>query len=186
MDDGQIVDLYLNRDESAVRQTAEKYGARLRHLALGITGDEMTAEECENDTYLDAWNRIPPADPRTYLYAFLARIARHIAIDRIRERSALKRDGCIAELSDELAEVLASADNVEREYDEKLLGEAISRYLGTLPKEKRMMFVGRYFYLDTVAAVASKLGVSESKVKITLFRVRCGLREYLIGEGFDL
>ena len=101
MEDDKIVQLYLNRDESAIQFSSEKYGSRLRTLSLGITSDLQTSEECENDTYLQAWNLIPPNEPRTFLYAFLARIARHISIDRCRERASLKRDGYIVELSEE-------------------------------------------------------------------------------------
>ena len=81
MDDSRIVDLYLSRDESAISQTSEKYGSRLRNVAYGIVEDLHTAEECENDTYMEAWNSIPPHEPRSYLFAFLARITRHIALD---------------------------------------------------------------------------------------------------------
>lgn len=91
MNDAKIVELYLKREESAIRQTAEKYGRRLRSLSCGIVGDLSTAEECENDTYMEAWNSIPPHEPKKYLYAFLARIIRHISIDRCRSRSRLKR-----------------------------------------------------------------------------------------------
>ena len=135
MEDSEIVQLFLNRDESAIRFSSEKYGARLRVLALGITEDLQTAEECENDTYLQAWKLIPPNEPRTYLYAFLARITRH---------------------------------------------------LRTVSREKRVIFVRRYFYLESIAEISRKYGFSESKVKSSLFRTRNGLRDYLIREGYTL
>lgn len=102
MEDSEIVQRYLDRDESAIEFSAEKYGTRLRALSFGITSDRQTSEECENDTYMQAWNRIPPNEPRTYFYAFLARIARHISIDRCREQECLKRYGYIVELSEEM------------------------------------------------------------------------------------
>lgn len=102
MDDSQIVSLYLSRDETAIARTAEKYGSRLRALALGVVGDVQTAEECENDTYWEAWRSIPPHQPRDYLYPFLARITRHAALDRCRERDRLKRSAAVVELSAEL------------------------------------------------------------------------------------
>ena len=89
MDDREIVKRYLARDESAIRETAGKYGARLRSLALGIVRDAQTAEECENDTYLEAWNSIPPHEPGGYLYPFLARITRHLSLNRCRDRDRL-------------------------------------------------------------------------------------------------
>ena len=101
MEDHKIVRLFLERDEAAIRFTSEKYGSRLRMLALCITSDMQTSEECENDTYLEAWNRIPPHEPKTYLFAFLARIIRHISIDRCRERTSLKRNGYVIELTQE-------------------------------------------------------------------------------------
>lgn len=102
LDDNRIVELYLLRDETAIKQTTEKYGSRLRSLACGIVNDQQTAEECENDTYMEAWNTIPPHEPRSYLYAFLARITRHISLNCCRDRNRLKRSAFICELSAEL------------------------------------------------------------------------------------
>ena len=186
MEDEKIVSLYLDRDERAIRMTSEKYGSRLRALSYGITADRQTAEECENDTYLQAWNRIPPNDPGTYLYAFLARITRHISIDRCRERDSLKRGGILAALDGETALCLPSPEDTESLASAEELGSAVSRYLRTLSKEKRVLFVRRYFYLDSVSAISKRCGVSESKVKTTLFRVRNELREYLEKEGYTV
>ncbi len=186
MEDERIIQLYYLRDESALEYTSDKYGSRLRSLSFGITSDEQIAEECENDTYLEAWNSIPPNDPKTYFYAFLARIARHISIDRCRERKSLKRGAHIVELSDELAACLPAYDGVEGKMDAKMLGEAISRYLLTISDEKQVMFMRRYFYLDSIAEISSRLSISESKVKTTLFRMRNSLRDYLIKEGYML
>ena len=186
MEDDKIVQLYLDRDESAIRFSSEKYGSRLRALSLGITSDLQTSEECENDTYLQAWNLIPPNEPGTFLYAFLARIIRHISIDRCRERSSLKRDGYIVELSEEMEMCLPASEDVESRVVEEELGKAISNYLHTLSQEKRVIFVRRYFYLDSIAEISKRCAISESKVKSSLFRTRNGLREYLIGEGYAL
>lgn len=186
MEDERIIQLYFLRDETALEYTADKYGSRLRSLSFGITSDEQTAEECENDTYLEAWNAIPPSDPKTYFYAFLARIARHIAIDRCRERKSLKRNAHIVELTDEFAACLPASDGIESKINAKMLGEAISRYLLTLSDEKQVIFMRRYFYLDSIADISRRLSVSESKVKTTLFRIRNNLRDYLIKEGYTL
>ena len=184
MEDDRIVQLYWNRDENAIRFSAEKYGARLRALSLGITSDVQTAEECENDTYWQAWNLIPPNEPKTYLYAFLARITRHISVDRCRERASLKRDGYIVGLSEELETCLPASEDAESRLDAEELGKAISRYLRTVSQEKRVIFVRRYFYLDPIAEISRRCGFSESKVKSSLFRTRRDLREYLIKEGY--
>lgn len=186
MEDDQIVRLFLERDESAIRFTSEKYGTRLRALSLGITSDLQTSEECENDTYFEAWNRIPPNDPKTYFFAFLARIIRHISIDRCRERTSLKRKGYVVELSEELGMCLPTADDVDSAVDTKMLGETISHFLLTLSQEKRVMFMRRYFYLNTVSEISSRLSISESKVKTSLFRIRNDLLDYLIKEGYTL
>lgn len=186
MEDDKLVDLFLNRDENAIRLSAEKYGSRLRALALRITSDYQTSEECENDTYLQAWNLIPPNEPRTYLYAFLARIVRHISIDRCRERASLKRNVYIEELTEEMEQCIPAVDDVEDCVEAKLLGEEISRFLYKLPDEKQVMFIRRYYYLDTVSEIASRLSITDSKVKTTLFRIRKELRDYLIRKGYSL
>lgn len=186
MEDDKIVQLYLNRDETAISQTFEKYGSRLRAISFGITNDRETSEECENDTYLETWNRIPPSEPKDYFYAFLAKITRALSIDRCRERTRLKRDSYIVELTAELEMCIPTVNDVADDVETKLLGEAISRYLYTLSDEKQVMFMRRYFYLDTVSEIAKRFSSSDSKVKTTLFRVRNELRDYLIKEGYTL
>ena len=106
MDDNKIVELYLMRDEAAIKQTTAKYGSRLRSLSYGIVKDPQTAEECESDTYMEAWNTIPPHEPRSYLYAYLARITRHISLNCCRDRSRLKRNTFLCELSAELEQCI--------------------------------------------------------------------------------
>lgn len=186
MEDDRLVELYLSRDEDAIRFSAEKYGTRLRALSMSITSDYQTSEECENDTYLQAWNLIPPNEPRTYLYAFLARIIRHISIDRCRERTSLKRNAYIEELTAELEMNIPSSDDVEKDIEEKELAKAISNYLHSVSREKRVIFVRRYFYTDSIADIAERCRISESKVKSVLFRMRNGLRDYLLKEGYNL
>lgn len=132
MDDTTIIDLYFSRDEAAIRHTAEKYGGRLRALSHGIVQDMQTAEECENDTYLQAWNAIPPHDPKEYLYAFLARITRHISLNRCRDRRRLKRSAYICELSAELEQCIPAPDDAQCRLDDLALSEAINGFLGAL------------------------------------------------------
>jgi len=184
LEDEKIIQLYLDRNDNAILYTSEKYGSRLRSLSYGITLDSQVSEECENDTYLQAWNLIPPNEPRTYFYAFLARIIRHISIDRCRKLASLKRDAFITELSEEMAACLPSSDSVENTVNAKELGESINTFLLTLPKEKRVLFVRRYYYLDSISAISGKYNIGESKVKTTLFRIRGELREYLSKRGY--
>lgn len=186
MDDNKIVELYLQREETAISQTTEKYGNRLRTLAYGIVRDSQTAEECENDTYLNAWNSIPPHEPRQHLYAFLACITRHLSINCCRHRNRLKRNAYICELSDEMEECIPAPDDVNCRIDDVILREAINTYLGSLSLEKRNIFIRRYWYLDSVADISKRFYISESKVKSTLFRCRNGLREFLEKEGYTL
>lgn len=186
MEDRSIVALYFERDESAITHTADKYGRRLRSLALGVTEDIRTAEECENDTYLRAWDAIPPHDPSEYLYAFLARITRNLALSRCRENARHKRAASITALSAELEQCIPAPNDTQCRLDERLLGEAINGFLSTLNEEKRRVFVRRYWYTDSVAAIAARYALSQSKVKSMLLRCRNELRQYLIEEGFDL
>lgn len=186
MEDSMIVELYLRRDEAAVRETAGKYGSKLRSLAWGILRDREAAEECENDTYMEAWNRIPPHEPRNYLYPFLARIARHISLNRCRDRERLKRSAYICELSAEMEQCIPSPDDLECRMDSLALADAINGYLRTMDEERRNIFLRRYWYLDSVADIAKRFGFTQSKVKTALFRCRNQLREYLEKEGYIL
>ncbi len=186
MDDNQIVELYLCRDERAIKQTSEKFGNRLRSLSYGIIHDRQTAEECENDTYVEAWNTIPPHEPRSYLYAYLARITRHISLNCCRERSRLKRNAFICELSAEMEQCIPVPDDVECRMDDMALSKAINGFLNASGEEKRNIFIRRYWYLDSIAAISKRFALSESKVKTTLFRCRNQLREYLEKEGYTI
>ena len=186
MDDSKIIELFLKRDETAIKQSAEKYGIRLRALSYGIVNDRQTAEECENDTYMEAWNTIPPNEPRDYLYAYLARIIRHLSLNYCRDRSRLKRSAHICELSAELEQCLPAPDDVEKFIDGMSICDTINGFLASLDAEKRNIFVRRYWYLDSVAYISERFGLSESKVKTTLFRCRRELRDYLEKEGYTL
>ena len=186
LDDAGIVELYLLRDEEAIGQTSAKYGSRLRTLSLGIVLDRETAEECENDTYLEAWNNIPPHEPRSYLYAFLARITRHISLNCCRDRSRLKRSAYIVELSTEMEECIPAPNDLDCRIDDLALSEAINGFLRSLKKGKRNIFIRRYWYLDTISDISIRFAISESKVKTTLFRCRRELRQWLEMEGYTL
>ena len=184
MDDARIVDLYLARDEEAIRLTKETYGAKLRGLASRILRDPEDAEECENDTYLKAWKQIPPHEPREYLFPFLARITRMSALDRVKEKLREKRNAEIVTLSEELEAVIPARSDVESEAEGHELSRLISDFLRRQEAEKRNIFLRRYWYMDSVQEIAERFGFSESKVKTTLWRTRNELREYLQTEGY--
>ena len=184
MTDGEIVEKFLARDEDALRQTSEKYGGRLHSLAYGILEDMPEAEECVNDTYLAAWNSIPPHEPRDYLFAYLARIARHLSLDRCRARSRAKRSAHAEELTAELTDCLPAGGSPEEKLAAKELAGAVSAWLRTLPEEKRRLFLRRYWYCDGVSALARDMGWGESRVKTALHRLRKELRAHLEKEGY--
>lgn len=186
IDDPSIVSLFEERDEKAILYTSQKYGARLRNLAKSIVGDYEIACECENDTYLEAWNRIPPHNPSEYLYAFLSRITRNKAIDRCRNGNRKKRKAYIMELSSEIESCISAPDDTESKIDGVILGEVISSYLRTLPELQRNIFIRRYWHCDSILDISLHFAISQSKTKTILFRCRNGLREYLIEEGYTL
>ena len=186
LDDNKIVEMYLVRDEDAIKQTKEKYGKRLWSLSYGIVCDFQTAEECENDAYMEAWSTIPPHEPKSYFYAFLARIVRHISLNCCRNRDRLKRSAFICELNAEMEQCIPSPDDLECRLNDMVLREAINSFLQTLDDEKRNIFVRRYWFLDSIASISKRFNCSESKVKTTLFRCRNQLREHLETEGYIL
>ena len=186
MEDEKIVALFLRRDESAITYTAEKYGGRLRALANNLLANSSDAEECENDAYLQAWAAIPPHEPWDYLFPFLAKITRRLAINVCRSRGRQKRSAPLTQLTNELEECIPSREDAQGQVDGIFLAEAVSIYLRTLSQDRRDMFIRRYWYLDSISSIADRFGASQSKVKTTLYRCRAGLRNYLSKEGYSL
>ncbi len=186
MDDRAIVALYLARDEQAIDATQKEYGTRLRALSYRIVADFPTAGECENDTYLQAWNSIPPHKPFQYLFAFLGRITRHLSLNCCRDRSALKRGSYVAALGDELTAAIPAPDDAACRLDEQELRRAINSFLATLPKDSRTIFLRRYWFMEDIATIAERYRFTESKVKTSLHRTREKLREYLVKEGYEV
>lgn len=186
MEDETIIDLFLARDESAIRETKEKFGWKLRILALGLLKDVQTAEECENDVYLRAWNSIPPHAPYGYFYQFLTKLTRETALSRLRGRNARKRHAPLRELTEELREVTASDGGVDELMDDMTLKLLLDEFLGELPDEMRNVFIRRYWYFDRVDRIAEGYGMSVSKVKSILLRCRNRLKEFLEGNGYTV
>ena len=186
MEDSQIVQLYWDRDEQAIPHTAEKYGGYCLAVAGNILGNSKDAEECVNDTYLNAWNAIPPHRPQV-LSAFLGKITRNLAFNRHKRNTADKRGGGeAAAVLEELAEVVSGKDNVEQEVDRRALVNEIDVFLGKLPAEKRKIFLCRYWYFDSIADIASRFGKSENGVPVLLHRLREKLRRHLTERGFAI
>ena len=186
MDDDKIVELYLSRDENAIKETADKYGARLRNIANNILNDRESVEECENDAYFEVWNLIPPHEPRNYFFAFAARIVRHLALNICRSSSAKKRSAVYIELTEEMQECIPAADDTEAHIEAKYLRSLINEYLEGCSEVQQNVFVRRYWYFDSVKEIAEDFGMSESRVKTMLFRMRAALKKHLEKGGYSL
>lgn len=186
MEDRNIIDLFFRRDRKAITEMSEKYGKRLMRIASNILGDGRDAEECVNDTYLNTWNSIPPNDPENLL-CYSAKIVRNLAINILKKNTACKRGGgSVEEAYDELAECLPYLNTVEDRLDEKELSKIINAFLGGLPKKSRIIFVRKYWRMDSIKAIAANLRISEGNVKNTLFRTRQKLKELLSEEGISI
>ena len=184
MDDGAIVAALWQRDEAGLREAETRHGKACRALARNILGSESDAEECWNDALLRAWNAIPPARP-AHLRAYLLKLTRRLAIDRLRADKAEKRGG--GELTlvlSELAECIPGAPGAEDAALTKAVGEAVSRFLLTLPERERTIFVRRCFHVESGRDIARSLGMRENAVAVSLRRTRQKLRAYLEKEGY--
>lgn len=186
MEDAAIVALYWARDEQALLETSNKFSAYCRKIAMNILADANDAEECENDTYLAAWNSIPPNRPAR-LAAYLGRITRNLALDRYNARNAQKRGGGqTAALLEELEAVLPAADDVAATVEAAQTTQYINDFLRGLPPQTRGIFLRRYWYCDSCAEIAAQYGVTEGKVRVTLHRTRAKLSAYLHKQGVTL
>jgi len=183
MDDNKIIELYFARSEEAVRQTQLKYENYCFLIARNILSSREDAEECVNDTWLSAWNSIPPNKPNP-LKTFLGRIARNHAINRYIHIRAKKRSGETDLLFEEVCEFLPDAG--PSLCDEFALKQAINSFLSSLTKKTRIIFVRRYWYLSPISEIARELAVSETGVKVTLHRTRLAFKAHLEKEGIDL
>jgi len=185
MDDNEIVDLYFDRTETAISQTAAKYGNYCYRIAFNILSNKEDSEESVNDTYLAAWNNMPPRRPNA-LSAFLGKLTRYISLDRWKARHAYKRGGGEVALSlEELAECLPGGENPEQAYSKKELLRCVNSFLQALTETERKVFVRRYWYLDSTQEIADRFGFSQSKVTAMLHRIRGKLRKRLEKEGLQ-
>lgn len=183
MDDSKIIELFFSRDESAVSAVLNKYGRHATALAMSILRSDRDAEECVNDAWLRTWNSIPPNRPEN-LRAYISKIVRNLCLDRLRGMDAKKRPGAYLELREELTQVFD--EDVENELEQRLLSDAINRFLEGLDTEKRLLFVGRYWHMQSVKELCSLCSLSEANAKITLHRLREQLKDFLKEEGFEI
>lgn len=185
MEDAQILDLFFARDETAIAQADAKYGRRLTELSRNITGSAEDARECVNDTYLDAWNRIPPHRPRG-LFGYLAKILRHKSLDLLDRFRTQKRSAQVIELSQELEMCIPAPDSLDSRMEQEELRRVLRSFLVALDHRNQYIFIRRYFYMDSVAAIAGSLKITEGSVRTALHRCRNKLRQKLEREGIGL
>ena len=183
MDDAAIVDLYWQRSEDAVPETEAKYGVYCHTIARNILNNAEDAEECVNDTWLGAWNSMPDHRP-ALLAPYLGKLTRWLSLNRLDQHRRRKRGGGEVALAlEELEETLAAPGDAQQELERKELAAAIDRFLDTLPRDERRIFLARYWFVYPVAEIAARYGFSQSKVKSMLLRTRRRLKSYLKEEG---
>ena len=182
MEDGKIIELYFQRDEEAIRQTEAAYGHKLYTLAYRILLSREDAEESVSDTYLKAWDSIPPTKP-TFFFAYLSKICRFLCFGKLDWKNASKRKAEMVELTAEMELCIPDLSR-EAQVRSQELGQLLNDFLGTLSEENRKLFMRRYWYADSVAEIAQRFRMGESKVKTRLFRTRNQLRVFLEKEGY--
>ncbi len=179
MNEKSILALFEQRDEQGIREASRAYGGLLKTIAVRILGDGRDAEECVNDTMLKAWQSIPPKKP-LHFRAYLAKIARNLALNRYEaEHSQMRGGGAVPAVLDELAECIPSPDNTEQVLDQIALSAALDSFLKSLPDQHAKVFMRRYFSMLEIGAIADELGLSVNTVKSILYRTRAKLHDYL-------
>ena len=186
MDDKVILDLYFARNEEAIAETERKYGCYCYSVANRILNSNEDSEETVSDTYLQAWNSIPPHRPN-FLKLFLAKITRNLAFSRWRKQTAEKRGGGETELVlEELAGCIPGTEQIDDQLNAKELAKAIRLFLGTLPEREQDIFLQRYFFVDDTDTIADRYGIRRTHVNLILSRTRAQLKTYLTQEGYYL
>ena len=185
MDDKQIIELYFERNEQAIRETQNKYGAFCHRIAMNILGIHEDAEECVNDTYYSVWKQIPPTVPEVFK-VYLGRITRNLSISRFRAMRAKKRYSSMEIMLSELNDCVPSSSNVEQTIEVMQLSDYISEWLDSLPEEDCALFVRRYWFGDEVQELAKKCGITAAKMAQRMLRLRKSLKAALEQKGVAL
>lgn len=185
MEDRQIIELYWDRVEDAIRETDAKYGRLCRYIVQNILASPEDSEECVNDTWLGLWNAIPPQRPSRFS-AFVGRITRNLALKRFDYLTAAKRCPEAVCSLEELGDCVSGRASVEDELENRRIEEAIDAFLRSLGEEKRTVFLRRYWYFDSIERICRRTGYSQSKVKSMLYHTRQKLRDYLESEGIEV
>lgn len=186
MEDQDIIGLFWRRDQQALRETQQKYGAYCTAVARNILVSPEDSQECVQDALLRLWDTIPPQRPRC-LRAYLGRITRNLAVNRLRAMTAQRRGGGIQHLPlEELGDLVSGQGDPLSELEKQQLADSISGFLRQLPPEKRRLFLLRYWYAESLNQVAAETGLTQDKVRNDLFRLRKKLKKHLEKEGFTL
>ncbi len=186
MEDKDIINLFLKRSEDAIQETAKKYGKYCHYIAYNILFNEQDSEECVNDTYFNAWENIPPHNPDK-LSSYLGKITRNLALNKWDYYNADKRGkGQVPIVLEELQECIPSSNTVEQIIDEIHFENLFNNFLVALPRQKRIIFMRRYWYLSSIKEICADFHMSESKVKMILLRLRKDFRMFLEKEGVSL
>ena len=186
MDDSKIIELYMERSEQAISETSKKYGRYCHYIAYSILHNDEDSEECVNDTYLRAWNSIPPKRP-SKLQTFLGKITRNLSLNKWDQYNTEKRGAGQTMLAlEELHDCIPATGDAEQIIDDLALAEVFNCFLASLPKERRKIFMRRYWYLSPIKEISTDYSISESKVKMSLLRSRNELRQLLEKEGINL
>lgn len=184
MDDQKIINLYVARNEEAIQLTNRAYGARLFRISQNILRCQEDAEECVSDTYLRTWNSIPPTMPRS-LFSYLARICRNLSLTKLDWTRAAKRKAEVVSLTQEMEQCIPDARR-STDLEERELGRILNAFLSTLSPENQMVFVRRYWFVETTAEIAARYGIRESTLITRLYRIRLTLADYLSKEGINV
>ena len=181
MTDSQIIALFWERNDNAIDETDAVYGRKLYAISDRILHSRQDAEESVSDTYMRAWESIPPQKPM-YFFAYLAKICRNFALSRLQWNSAAKRSAEIVSLTQEMEACIPDRSH-ERKLEGEEIGRVLNRFLGSISLESRLIFMRRYWYTDSIQEIAVRYHISQSKVKTRLHRTRKKLQQYLEKEG---
>ena len=185
MEDSEIVELYWERDDKAIFESGAKYGHNCRVVARSILHNQEDVEECVNDTWLGAWNTMPPNRPNKLRF-FLARITRNLSFNKLKSKTTVKRgNGEIPVVLDELYECIPNPSTIEDEIEVRELERHINRFLYSLPERSCNVFLRRYWYVETIAEISTRYDMTPANVKVILSRTRCKLKDYLGKEGLS-
>ena len=184
MEDQGIIALFFKRSEQAIEETDKKYGGYCYSIAYNILSNREDSEESVSDTYMKAWDTIPPQRPE-HFFAYIAKICRNFALKRIDWQKAKKRNAEVVTLTQEMENCIPDTYR-DMEADERELGRILDAFLRTLTPENQMVFLRRYWYVDTIAEIAARYGISESAVQMRLNRTRSKLAMYLAKEGIQV